>query len=493
MYDKPSCLSKYALKISPQTKRKKSPFRDKACSEFNNQNQYAIMKINRQHPIILLVMFIVAGSVQSLSAQITPNKPEVGKPCPDFVLEKVTHYSKNNVTLKDFKGQWLILDFWFTGCTSCISSFPKINQLQKEFKGQIKFVLVGKNDKKFNGDIEQLFEKLRLKQQLNLTSAYDSMLHGNWGITKMPHMIVIDPEGIVRHITGGRDMTNEKLKDMLAGKPVTFYPKNMISDFSPWENGARGQILYRSVLTRWHGEKQESGYPLNDFVNFNFDRIKEGWTVSMVPLYALYNYAYIGRWSWTWRDPEYYGKYYHKPLLQVQDSTLFMFDYKTMSSIESNLFNYSLILPSENITADILMSEIQKNLKSAFGYKVEMKSIPMPVYYLVASPSARTKLITKGSEPDNGVGNEQKGYRSIAAGFTLRNQPVERLLRLITWYVADKANGPFFDKTEIVENIDISIEGDITNWDGINEALNKHGLRLVKERMEMRVIVITDF
>jgi thiol-disulfide isomerase/thioredoxin len=443
--------------------------------------------------VIILLMFIFADSDKSLFAQTTPNKPEVGKPCPDFVLEEVTHYSKSKVTLKDFKGQWLILDFWFTGCTSCISSFPKINQLQREFKDQIKFVLVGKNDKKFNGDIEQLFEKLRLKQQLNLISAYDSLLHGNWEITKMPHMIVIDPEGIVRHITGGRDMTNEKLKDMIAGKPVTFYPKNRISiDFNPWENSTGGQILYRSVLTRWNGEKQESGYPLNDFVNFNLNRLKKGWTVSMVPLYALYNYAYFGRWTWTWRDPEYYGKYYHRPLLQMKDTTKFAFDYRTMSSAEANLFNYSLFLPYPEITEEILMEEIRKNLASVFGYKVEVKSMPMPVYYLMAQPSAKSKLVTKGGEPDNGVGDDQKGYRSFATGFTLKNQPMDRLLRLITWYLADKTIDPFIDKTGITGNIDITIDADLTDWENINNALKRNGLELVRDKLEMNVILISD-
>ena len=438
-------------------------------------------------------MFIFAGSNQSLFSQTTPNKPEVGKPCPDFVLETVTHYSKRKVTLKDFKGQWLILDFWFTGCSSCITSFPKIHELQAEFKDQIQFLLVGKNDKKFNGDIEELFEKLRKKQNLNIASAYDSLLHSKWGIRSMPYMIVIDPEGTVKHITGGRDMTSEKLSDMLAGKSVNFYPRNREAViFDPSNYTTTGEIFYRSILTRWNGEKQSSGYPLKDFAKASGDQLQQGWTVSMVPLFALYNFAYFGLWTWTWRDPEYYGKYYHKPLLHMKDTTTFSFDYRTMSSVEANLFNYNLVLPHQIVTEEILMDEIRKNLSSVFGYKVEVKSMPMPVYYLVAHPSARKKLITKGGEPDNGVGDDQKGYKSFATGFTLKNQPIDRLLRLITWYLADKTMDPFLDKTGITANIDITIDADLTSWEDINRALKRNGLELVKEKLEMKVIIIMD-
>jgi hypothetical protein len=53
--------------------------------------------------------------------------PEVGKPCPDFTLHNIEYYSKKEASVKDFRGKWLILDFWNKGCGACIASFPKIN------------------------------------------------------------------------------------------------------------------------------------------------------------------------------------------------------------------------------------------------------------------------------------------------------------------------------------------------------------------------------
>jgi hypothetical protein len=59
---------------------------------------------------------MIVGVMSGVNAQSTDTGykcyPEVGKPCPDFTLNNVAYYSKKKVSLNDFKGKWLILDFW---------------------------------------------------------------------------------------------------------------------------------------------------------------------------------------------------------------------------------------------------------------------------------------------------------------------------------------------------------------------------------------------
>src|SRR6266487_544306 len=97
------------------------------------------------------------------------NYPEIGKPCPDFTLNGILNYPKSKASLQDFKGKWLILDFWSRGCSACIASFPKLNELTKEFKDKAQIVLVGidENDKL----IRKMYEKFRQKYDLSLTTA----------------------------------------------------------------------------------------------------------------------------------------------------------------------------------------------------------------------------------------------------------------------------------------------------------------------------------
>lgn len=95
--------------------------------------------------IVILIISVYKSYSQSKTSTIT--YPEIGKPCPDFVLKDVINYPKKEVRLNDFKGKWLILDFWDRDCTACIESFPKINALQKEFGDKVQFILVGDQDK----------------------------------------------------------------------------------------------------------------------------------------------------------------------------------------------------------------------------------------------------------------------------------------------------------------------------------------------------------
>jgi hypothetical protein len=70
-------------------------------------------KINMRH-----VLFILLGCYYFLSSAKGQNVdyPEIGKPCPEFRLNNVYYFKKAYVTNNDFKGKWLVLDLFSTGC-----------------------------------------------------------------------------------------------------------------------------------------------------------------------------------------------------------------------------------------------------------------------------------------------------------------------------------------------------------------------------------------
>lgn len=53
--------------------------------------------------------------------------PEIGKPIPEFQLENIGNFKKSKMATADFKGRFVILDFWNKNCVSCVQSFPKLN------------------------------------------------------------------------------------------------------------------------------------------------------------------------------------------------------------------------------------------------------------------------------------------------------------------------------------------------------------------------------
>jgi thiol-disulfide isomerase/thioredoxin len=440
--------------------------------------------------IVLLSLVSVLSAAQTIFP-LDITRPEVGKPLPDFTLNNVTHFKKTKVSLSDFKGKWLFLDFWFTGCSACIHSFRKVNAFHKEFKNELNWIMIGLNDTKHNKGIQELYEKLRIKQNLEMPVAYDSILSKKWDIHSMPHIIIIDPSGMVRFISGGRDITAEKIKGLLAGSNVSFYPKDIARPgFEPEKisnvdstKGIDNNLLYRSVLTRWNGEKQGL-IDIDRWITWPEEYLRKGYSLAMAPLYMLYNYAYIGNSDWDFIDTSYCDKFYPKPILEVRDSSLFQYDFTVDQG--RGTYNYSLTIPPQEVSKESIMTQIQKDLKRVFKYDVVVETRNMAVWKLVAKPGAADKLRTKGGERYDSPG-------SHIAGYTMRNWPPEYLIGSLSFYLKERYNGEvFIDETGVTDYIDISLNADMTDLEDIRKELKKQGLDLVKGTKEMKVIVIKD-
>ena len=85
------------------------------------------------------------GLVNSLSEQ-TENDTTTN-PAADFTLN-LQDASGKQVSLKDFKGKVIFLNFWATWCPPCIAEMPDINHLYKSAdKDKYVFLMVSMDDK----------------------------------------------------------------------------------------------------------------------------------------------------------------------------------------------------------------------------------------------------------------------------------------------------------------------------------------------------------
>src|ERR1700744_5020863 len=99
--------------------------------------------------VILGVLFnIPVYSQNSTYINNVKGEPLVGQPCPDYHFSQVDFYIKKSISISDFKGKWLILDFWNKDCSGCIANFPRVNEEQILFKGKVQFLMVSNADKK---------------------------------------------------------------------------------------------------------------------------------------------------------------------------------------------------------------------------------------------------------------------------------------------------------------------------------------------------------
>ena len=98
------------------------------------------------------------------------------------------------ITLKDFNGKVVMLNFWASWCAPCIRELPSINRLQASF-GREKFYVVALNiDKKGKTVARRFKEKLKL-DQLNLYVDQDNTVARKLKVNVLPTTIIFDAKG----------------------------------------------------------------------------------------------------------------------------------------------------------------------------------------------------------------------------------------------------------------------------------------------------------
>ncbi len=111
---------------------------------------------------------------------------------PPFMLPNI---NKEQISLDDFKGNFIYLSFWYSGCRPCLREFPDENVLVQKFKNNnVKFINICTNTSKKTW--KYLLKKYGLKTiNLFADSTLDKFIEKNYDITSYPHHVLIDPNG----------------------------------------------------------------------------------------------------------------------------------------------------------------------------------------------------------------------------------------------------------------------------------------------------------
>jgi len=430
--------------------------------------------------IIVLITQVKGQALDTLSY------PEVGKPMPDLMIRNIAYYPKKQAAIGDFRGKWLLLDFWDIHCGACIRSFPRMNRIQQKFGKQLQVMMVGVQDPE--NKTKPLFDKYREGEHLTFPCAFDSTLAQRLDLYYMPHAIVIDDKGIVRSIVLSID--TGQIREFLDGKsPVLEQTYRRMKDYDtivdrripfnknkPFLVSGNGNndttFLFRSLLSEWNRNIQFELPGLNEAVGTGCFQVL-GATADW-----LYNYAYLGASTCEPRDTVLYGKYFDRPVLEIKDSALFKY---------SRRYCYSLIRPSAGNSTKIMQEAMQRDLMNYFGFHACIEIRKFPYWRLIAQPEAKDKLRTKGK------GAYAKEL-SPSIGWIMSNHSMGGLMDCIRRNNPgrDRLTNIYLDETGINSNIDITLDCIMNDLDDLRKALKTNGLDLVKGEKEMQVVVIRD-
>lgn len=104
------------------------------------------------------------------------------------------------IRLSDYKGKWVIINFWATWCKPCLKEMPTLNSLYQD--NRKKLVVLGVSfDKLSQDEIKKVTEKLEI--QYPMLSSFPIQKFGIQRLDVLPITFILNPEGkLVKTLRG---------------------------------------------------------------------------------------------------------------------------------------------------------------------------------------------------------------------------------------------------------------------------------------------------
>jgi len=115
-----------------------------------------------------------------------------GKPAPDFTLKRLDN--GETVSLTQFKGRPLVLNFWSTWCGPCKMEHPVLSWGAREFGSQVQFLGIVNEDTKGNAEAYVRENGSSYPQLLDT----EGLIGVDYGIAGVPETYFVDAQGIIR-------------------------------------------------------------------------------------------------------------------------------------------------------------------------------------------------------------------------------------------------------------------------------------------------------
>lgn len=159
--------------------------------------------------LTLLIMLLTALIITACSGS-GPSVAAIGKAAPYFKLQNIEGQS---VSLGDFQGNTVLINFWTTWCPPCRSEMPFLQEISEEWSDKGLTVLaidIGETPDRVKG----FMQSYNLALPVLLDTRRD--VANKYGVSAYPTTFIVDKDGIIQRKIIGAFLNKEALEEVLS-------------------------------------------------------------------------------------------------------------------------------------------------------------------------------------------------------------------------------------------------------------------------------------
>ncbi|MBN2414234.1 redoxin domain-containing protein [bacterium] len=119
---------------------------------------------------------------------------DIGKTAPEFEMENP---DGKMIKLSDFRGKYLLIDFWASWCGPCRQENPNVVKLYKEVQGKDFDILGVSLDNSREAWLKGIEEDGLIWNHVSDVKYWDNRVAKLYGVNSIPHTVLLDKEGVI--------------------------------------------------------------------------------------------------------------------------------------------------------------------------------------------------------------------------------------------------------------------------------------------------------